>query len=377
MDRENRSLVISISIISVLAILFVSVVWPGPGATSPAFSSSVFSSVFNEEMVEEVFFRASPAVVEVYADLETDGSFVEITSGSGFLIDKQGYIVTNNHVVKNGERVRISLDDGTNAEAVVVGRSVAHDVALLKVDPQVVAAITPLEMGDSSLVSPGQLAIVIGNPFGLRNSVSVGVTSGVNRGLPSELGRLMPGMLQTDALISPGNSGGPMLNSSGQVVGITTAIELSSAKITQRIGFAVPINVVRDLLPELKGQRVVQPPWLGTFSQVLKPLLVERLELPVEHGFYVIQIAPGSPADRAGLIASGRDSQGRPASGGDIIVAVDGVPVNIGAQMTAELSRNRPGDEVVLTVVRGSQRIQITATLGNWPGQNPRSEQPK
>jgi S1-C subfamily serine protease len=168
-----------------------------------------------------------------------------------------------------------------------------------------------------------------------------------------------------------------MLNSSGQVVGITTAIELSSAKITQRIGFAVPINVVRDLLPELKGQRVVQPPWLGTFSQVLKPLLVERLELPVEHGFYVIQIAPGSPADRAGLIASGRDSQGRPASGGDIIVAVDGVPVNIGAQMTAELSRNRPGDEVVLTVVRGSQRIQITATLGNWPGQNPRSEQPK
>jgi 2-alkenal reductase len=145
-------------------------------------------------------------VVEVYADLETDGSFVEITSGSGFLIDKQGYIVTNNHVVKNGERVRISLDDGTNAEAVVVGRSVAHDVALLKVDPQVVAAITPLEMGDSSLVSPGQLAIVIGNPFGLRNSVSVGVTSGVNRGLPRELGRLMPGMLQTDALISPGNS---------------------------------------------------------------------------------------------------------------------------------------------------------------------------
>jgi len=373
MDRENRTLAISISIISVLAILFVSFVWPGPDGTSPAFSSSMF----NQEMVEEVFSRAGPAVVEVYSDLEAEGSFVEITSGSGFLIDNQGYIITNNHVVKGGERVRISLYDGTNVEAVVIGRSVAHDVALLKVDPQLVAANTPLEMGDSSLVRPGQLVIVIGNPFGLKNSVSVGVTSGVNRGMPSELGRLIPGMLQTDALISPGSSGGPMLNSSGQVIGITTAIELSSAKISQRIGFAVPINTVRDLLPQLKSQKVVQPPWLGTYSQSLKPLLVERLSLPVEHGFYVTQIAPDSPAEQAGLIASGVDELGRPAAGGDIIVAVDGVPVEIGAEMTAELGRNQPGDEVILTVVRGDQRVQLTATLGNWPGQVTLSEEPR
>ncbi|MDA1219659.1 MAG: trypsin-like peptidase domain-containing protein [Chloroflexi bacterium] len=333
------------------------------------------SSIFNEELVEEVFFRVGPAVVEVYSDLESEGSFVEITSGSGFLIDDQGYIITNNHVVKNGDRIRISLYDGTNTEAVVIGRSLAHDVALLKVDPQVVAGITPVEMGDSDLVHPGQLAIVIGSPFGLKNSVSVGVNSGVNRGLPSELGRLIPGMLQTDALISPGNSGGPMLNSAGQVVGITTAIELSSAKITQRIGFAVPINTVRDLLPQLKGEKVVGPPWLGTHSQGLKPLLVERLALPVEHGFYVTQITPDSPAAQAGLIASGVDGQGRPAAGGDIIVAVNGVPVQIGAEMTAELSRNRPGDAVVLTVVRGSEEMQLTVTLGNWPGQIVMSEQ--
>jgi S1-C subfamily serine protease len=249
----------------------------------------------------------------------------------------------------------------------VIGRSVAHDVALLKVDPQLVSAISPLEMGDSSLVRPGQLSIVIGNPFGLKNSVSVGVTSGVNRGLPSELGRLMPGMLQTDALISPGSSGGPMLNGSGQVIGITTAIELSSARISQRVGFAVPVNTVKDLLPQLKGQKVVQPPWLGTYSQVLKPLLVERLGLPVEYGFYVTQIAPNSPAEQAGLIASGVDDQGRPDAGGDIIVAVNGVAVEVGAEMTAELGRNRPGDEVILTVVRGDERVQLAATLGDWP----------
>jgi 2-alkenal reductase len=249
----------------------------------------------------------------------------------------------------------------------VIGRSVAHDVALLKVSPQMVAGIVPLEMGDSSLVRPGQLSIVIGNPFGLKNSVSVGVTSGVDRGLPSELGRLMPGMLQTDALISPGSSGGPMLNGSGQVIGITTAIELSSARISQRIGFAVPINTVMDLLPQLKGQKVVAPPWLGTYSQGVKPLLVERLALPIEHGFYITQIAPDSPAAAAGLIASGVDEQGRPDAGGDIIVAVNGVPVEKGAEMTAELSRNQPGDEVVLTVVRGEDRVELTAILGNWP----------
>jgi S1-C subfamily serine protease len=373
MTHENRSLVIGISIISALAILFVSFVWPGRDGSSPAFnsptsgSSKFGSAIFDEEMVEAVFFRAGPAVVEVFSDLETEGSFVEITSGSGFLIDDQGHIITNNHVVKGGERVRISLYDGTGAEAMVIGRSVAHDVALLKVDPQLVSAISPLEMGDSSLVRPGQLSIVIGNPFGLKNSVSVGVTSGVNRGLPSELGRLMPGMLQTDALISPGSSGGPMLNGSGQVIGITTAIELSSARISQRVGFAVPVNTVKDLLPQLKGQKVVQPPWLGTYSQVLKPLLVERLGLPVEYGFYVTQIAPNSPAEQAGLIASGVDDQGRPDAGGDIIVAVNGVAVEVGAEMTAELGRNRPGDEVILTVVRGDERVQLAATLGDWP----------
>jgi S1-C subfamily serine protease len=213
------------------------------------------------------------------------------------------------------------------------------------------------------------MVIIIGSPFGLKNSVSVGVSSGVNRSLPSDLGRFIPGMLQTDALISPGNSGGPMLNSAGQVVGITTAIELSSDRVSQRIGFAVPINTLKELLPQLKEPGTVRPPWLGTMSQSLRPLLVERLSLPVERGFYVIRVAPGSPAEKAGLLASGVDNEGRPAAGGDIIVAVNGVPVATGADLTAQLNRHRPGDEVMLTVVRDGTDAQLMVILGEWPGQ--------
>lgn len=366
MDRENRFLVITITVISVLAILFVAFVWPGQDGQT-LFSDNSRSTVFDEDLVQEVFYRVGPAVVEVYSDVESEGGFLEMTSGSGFLIDEQGHIVTNNHVVKNADRVRISFYDGRAAEAVVLGINPANDIALLKVDERSVSGIEPVPMGDSSLVRPGQMAIIIGSPFGLKNSVSVGISSGINRGLPSDLGRFIPGMIQTDALISPGNSGGPMLNSAGEVVGITTAIELSSDRVSQRIGFAVPINTVQQLLPRLKEQEVVRPPWLGTLSRSVNSLMVERLALPVEHGFYVLEITPNSPADQAGLIASGFDIDGRPAPGGDIIVAVNDVPVSDGAEMTAQINRSLPGDEISLTVIREGEEILLDVVLGEWP----------
>ena len=295
---------------------------------------------------------------------------MEVTSGSGFLIDQEGHIVTNNHVIEQAQRVRISFSDNTSAEAKVLGRNPANDLALLKVEPELVKDIEPVELGDSSKVRPGQLAIIIGSPFGLKNSVSVGVSSGVDRGLPSKLGRFIPGMLQTDALISPGNSGGPMLNRAGQVVGITTAVELSSAQLNQSIGFAVPVNTLRELLPQLKEPATVRPPWLGTLSQSLRPLLVERLELPVERGFYIIRIIPGSPAEQAGLIPSGVDANGRPATGGDIIIiAAEGVPVESGTDLTTELNRHQAGEQITLTVIRNGTETQVGVTLGEWPGE--------
>ncbi|HZA23897.1 MAG TPA: trypsin-like peptidase domain-containing protein [Dehalococcoidia bacterium] len=366
MEREKPTLVVTITAIAVAAILLVVFVWPGPGGLSFA---SDDRGLFDERLVGEVYSRVSPAVVEIYSDRKSGDSFIEVTSGSGFLIDKEGHIVSNNHVVQAAERVRISFSDHRNAEAVVQVRNPANDLVLLKVDPKLVLDIEPVELGDSSLVRPGQMVIIIGSPFGLKNSVSVGVSSGVDRSLSSELGRFIPGMLQTDALISPGSSGGPMLNSAGRVVGITTAIELSSDQVNQRIGFAVPINTLKELLPQLKEPGIVRPPWLGTLSQSLRPLLVERLSLPVERGFYVVRVASGSPAEEAGLVASGVDDEGRPAAGGDIIVAVDGVPVAAGAELTSQLNRRQPGDEITLTVVRDGTEIQLTVTLGDWPGQ--------
>lgn len=365
MDRESRSLLIPVTLISVVVVMLSIFVWPG----MDDFVSSNNAVLFDEELVQEIYERVSPAVVEVYADAQSGDTFVAATSGSGFLIDTEGHIATNNHVIDNAKRVRIVFLDGRDAMAEVLGTNPANDLALLKVDKSAVAGIEPLEFGDSDQVRPGQLAIVIGSPFGLKGSVSVGISSGINRGLPSKLGRFIPGMLQTDALVNPGNSGGPLLDSSGRVVGVITAVEYSPSQLNPRsIGFAVPINTLSEMIPRLAAGGTVQPPWLGTLSQSLGPLLVERLELPVDDGFYVIRVMPDSPAFAAGLVASELDLEGRPSSGGDIIVKVSGVPVTSGPDLTAQINRYQAGDEITLTVIRNSEETVLPVVLGQWPG---------
>lgn len=207
------------------------------------------SALYDQEMVQRIYVDVSPAIVEIYTDQESGNSFTAIGAGSGFLIDNKGHIVTNDHVIQSADRVRVSFYDNTYAEAAVLGRDKSNDLALLKVDKQLVKNIKPLRLGDSSKVRPGQIAIIIGSPFGLKNSVSVGINAGTNRSLISMQGRLITGMLQTDALINPGNSGGPMLNSDAEVVGITTGIELISGTFKRRnLGFAVPVNSLEELL---------------------------------------------------------------------------------------------------------------------------------
>lgn len=365
MDQEIRSQVLAISVVGMVAILLAAFFWPGPkGLVFPLGPTLLF----DEDLVEEVYHRVSPAVVEIYSDTRDGDNFIQGSAGSGFLVDEKGHIATNYHVIERADRVRVSFFEGPDVEAEVLGRNPANDLALLKVPEEAVKGIEPVKLADSSKVQPGQLAIVIGNPYGLEGSVSVGVSSGVNRGLPSDLGRFIPGMIQTDALINPGNSGGPMLNRDGEVIGITTAIELSAAKINQRsIGFAVPSNTLSALLPRLVEAEVVKPPWLGTLSRNLTPLMVERLALPVEHGFYVIRVISGSPAQKAGVVPSGVDSNGQPSPGGDIIVAVNGRPVASGTDLTAALNRYPAGGEITLTVVRDGQETQVPVILEEWP----------
>ena len=353
-------------------IVVVAYLWVGPGGDS-IFKTASASVLFNEQQVIDVYARVSPAVVEVNTGRGTGTDLVPTGSGSGFLIDSDGHIVTNYHVVDGAETVKINFSDGTSATATVVGTFQANDMALLKVDATDVAGIQPITLAGSDNLNPGQMAIAIGNPFGLEGSVTVGVVSQVGRDLPSNLGRPISNVIQTDALINPGNSGGPLLDSDGRVIGINTAIQVSpTGGVSRGIGFAVPINTLKSVLPQLKAGGSLKPPWLGVQATDIDSLLSERLELPVTSGVYVTGVVPQGPADEAGLVESGVGARGTAALGGDIITAVDGVALSTVAELVAQLNNNRSGDEVTLTVIRGGETIQVTVVLGEWPDQEQR-----
>ena len=367
MEGVTKAFALAVTTLSVTVILIIAFAWLGPGlggVTSPT-----SAALFDEELVQNIYDAASPAVVDINVDRKVEDSFNRLGFGSGFLIDSEGHIVTNNHVIQGADRVRISFQDGTSAEAEILGTNPANDLALLKVNSEAVAHIKPLTLGDSSQARPGQLAIAIGSPFGLGGSVTVGVISGVGRTLNSDIARPISGVLQTDALINPGNSGGPLLDRKGEVVGINTAIQLPLNVLSPRnlgrgsIGFAVPANTLANLLPRLKEKQVIRPVWLGISVATLDPLLVETLELPEKRGVYVTQVMGGSPADKAELVPSGTDQRGRPTKGGDIIVAVNGTQVDAVSDLITELNRFFPGDKITLTVNRDGERIQVATTL--------------
>ena len=371
MQGVTKSFAMAVTVVSAAVILIIAFAWVGPGLDGASPSAS--AALFDEQVVQDIYRRVSPAVVEIRIDRRGGESFTQLGSGSGFLIDQEGHIVTNNHVIQEGDRVRVNFQNGESVEAEILGTNPGNDLALLKVDSAAVAGIDPVALGDSSQALPGQLAIAIGSPFGLDGSVTVGVISGVGRTLDSDLARPIAGVLQTDALIGPGNSGGPLLNSSGEVLGINTAIQVSRGALDFRsvggssIGFAVPVNTLTDLLPRLKEGQVIKPPWLGISAMSLEPLLVESLELPVDRGVYVTQVIPDSPAEKAGILASGNDFLLRPAEHGDIIVAVDGDAVDSMSTLITLLNEHLPGDGIALTVVRDGEEIEVLVTLGDWP----------
>ena len=371
MEGVTKTFALAVTVVSAAVILIIAFAWFGPGLEGS--SPSVSAALFDEQVVQDIYRRISPAVVEVRVDRRGGDSFNRLGSGSGFLIDDQGHIVTNNHVIQDADRVRVNFQNGESVEVEVLGTNPGNDLALLKVDSAVVEGIEPVALGDSSQARPGQMAIAIGSPFGLDGSVTVGVISGVGRTLDSDIARPIAGVLQTDALIGPGNSGGPLLNSSGEVLGINTAIQVSRDAFgfqsisSSSIGFAVPINILADLLPRLKEKQVIRPPWLGISVTKLEPLLVESLELPVDHGVYVTQVIPDSPAEQAGLLASGNDFLLRPTGDGDIIVSVDGLPVDLVATLITLLNEHLPGVVIALKVIRDGEEIEVLVTLGEWP----------
>ncbi len=353
-------------IISVLVVLLIAVAayTVGAGISFKSGTASAAPVLYSQDAVTAIYDNASPAVVEIQVTQQGTGFFgqsIQEGQGSGFLIDNQGNILTNNHVVSGASTVKVVIKSGNIVDAKVVGTDPSDDVALINVGSAAVAGITPLQLGDSSAVKPGQMAIAVGNPYGLVDSITVGVISGVDRSLGS-----MRGMLQTDAAINPGNSGGPLLDANGLVIGINTAIESPSTGASG-IGFAVTSNVAQKALPDLLAGKQITRPWLGISGAALTQTLAQNLGLSVNQGVYVVTVVAGSPAEKAGLKGGNTDASGAPTSGGDVITAVDGKSVASVEDLSAYINTKKVGDSVTLSVLRSGNNSSINVTLAAWP----------
>ena len=377
MGSMKGKLIIMVAAIALLLTAVTGYMWVDRGTNSNSLTASASASLYSEDTVVAIYQNVSPAVVEIKVTQQATtavGSYNQEAQGSGFLVDNQGHILTNNHVVDQASSVEVVLENGKTVEAKVIGTDAADDLGLIQIDASAMSGITPVTLGNSGAVKPGQMAIAIGNPYGLDDSITVGVISGLNRTLTSSVGRPITGLLQTDAAINPGNSGGPLLNSQGEVIGINTAIE-NPMTGAQGIGFAVPINTAKDQLQSLLLGQNIKRPWLGISGTAITADLVQKLGLSVDQGVYVVTVSADSPAEKAGIKGGGTDSAGKPAAGGDIITAVDGNAVKKVEDLVSYFNTKKIGDDVSLRVVRDGKNIQVTVTLGTWPDNLTTSQQ--
>jgi S1-C subfamily serine protease len=329
-------------------------------------TTSAAPTLYSQDTTTSIYNNASLAVVEIDVTQTVNSIFGKSTQqglGSGFLIDNQGDILTNNHVVDGATSVQVVLTNGTSVSGTVLGTDPVDDLAVVKVDASAVSGITPLKLGDSSLVVPGQMAIAIGNPLGFSDSITVGVISGLNR---SVTGSNLRGMLQTDAAINPGNSGGPLLDNQGNVIGINTAAEIGATG-ADGIGFAIPSNLAAKILPDLIAGKTVSRPWLGISGTALTQATASQLGLAVNKGVYIVSVVADGPAEKAGLKAGSTNADGTLATGGDVITAVDGKAIASVEDLSAYISTKSVGDKVNLTVSRNGQSITVQVTLDAWP----------
>jgi len=324
-----------------------------------------------------IYKELAPGVVTVVSQYPAGAvSGAGAALGSGFVLDGRGYIATNAHVVlgdpprlQQAKAVYIRFSDDNRVPARVVGTDIFSDVALLKVDPRGLS-LTPLPLGDTKGVDVGSPVAAIGSPFGEEQSLSVGVVSGLHRTIASLTNFMIQDAIQTDAAINHGNSGGPLLDAHGRVLGINSQIQ-STGGGGEGVGFAVSIDIVRRSLEQLRTRHFVSYPYLGITSEDLFPQLAQRLGLPVGRGALVAHVEPGGPAEKAGLSAGSSKItfEGVPGvpSGGDVILAINGQPVNQSSDVGDQILRYRVGDRVRIDLLRGKARRTVTVTLGSRP----------
>ena len=309
-----------------------------------------------------VYAQDAPGVVTITTELGSSFRTFSEATGSGIVVNSQGDILTNEHVISGARQVRVTFKDGPTVSGTVSGSDASSDLAIVHVS---VAAgqLHPLVLANSDAVQVGDPVLAIGAPFGLSESLTSGIISGVNRSGTAPSGRALTGLLQTDAAINPGNSGGPLLNAKGEVIGVDESIQ-SPVQGSVGVGFAVPINTAKRIITQLEKGQAVQHPWLGISGESLTPGLASSLGISQQSGVLVVQVIAGSPAQKAAL-----QSTGSPAAGDDIITAIDGHNLASVEALTTYLDTKKVGDKVTMTVVRAGKSISVTATLADFQKQ--------
>ncbi len=350
---------------------------------------------------EEIYNKVLPSVVSIsviisvqqelpsvfpfeFGDSQQTPEFQQQAAGSGFVWDREGHIITNNHVVENADVIKVQFSDGTMAMGELIGSDASSDLAVIYVDvPE--DKLVPVEIVDSTTLRIGQIAIAVGNPFRLDGSMTTGIVSGLGRSLDlqqTDLGAAytIPDIIQTDAPINPGNSGGVLVDIEGRLMGVTTAIE-SPVRANAGVGYAIPSIIVQKIVPFLIEEGSYQQPWIGISGRTLTPELADAMRLePSQNGALVIDVIGKSPADEVGLLGSDKTTEiyGQEVRvGGDVITAIQGKPVADFEDLVAYLARyTNVGDTITLTLLREGQEMQVDLTLAARPGTGTEEERP-
>jgi S1-C subfamily serine protease len=338
-----------------------------PTAASLAQRDSILTD--DEGINVKVYRAASPAVANILTKATEYDFFMDPVpvegAGSGFVIDERGYILTNFHVVQEAQSIEVVLGDQTRYPGKFIGADQRNDVALVKIDPKG-KHLTVLPLGDSSQLQVGQKVLAIGNPFGFQSTLTTGVVSALGRTVQTSQTTLIDEAIQTDAAINRGNSGGPLINSHGEVIGINSAIYTPSGT-TAGIGFAIPINTAKRIATDLINEGRVHLAFIGVQTIPVGGSLAQALELPVQEGLLVESAAKGGPAATAGVRGGDRvvmAGMQRIAIGGDVIVSIDGTKIANTMDLSVVLNHKRPGDNITVTVYRAGKKMDIPVKLG-------------
>lgn len=328
-----------------------------PAVNSSPGQTFVLDTTNIETAITQSVRKVSPAVVTVVGVVPGQMTFFgptgdQTVSGSGFFITEQGHILTNNHVVENAKEVKVILSDGTEQKAVIVGSDIYSDIAVLKTEGPVPAIAT---LGNSDALDPGETVIAIGSPLGnFKNTVTVGVVSATGRSIDTGNGYQIEDLIQTDAAINHGNSGGPLVNLAGEVIGVNTLIvrNTASGDVAEGLGFAIPVNTAQAVAGQIVQKGYFARPYMGINYQPINPDIAARYNLPAQWGVYVMKVADGSPASKAGL------------QKGDIITKIGDIALDETHSYVNTLFAFKPGDRITLTVMRDEIEMQLQITLG-------------